>query len=106
MKKNSLLVIFFVLVAIWYSITYFVPYNVLANSIGIVDLGRNHSWPLAFFLMDALALVLTVLYVIIMVHYGKKKQYYWILLGILLVFPLRAVMATLFDLVLSPVVPY
>ncbi len=65
----------------------------------MVNLDNGRSWPLSFFLMDALVIVLTVVFVIFLISALKKKQYIWFLLGVLLLYRLITVWATLQDLV-------
>jgi|SRR6185369_2866873 len=103
--KNKLVTILVILTIAWYLISFLIPYNTLANSLGIVKLGNGHSWPLLFFLMDTLVIALTVVFVVILIRVLKKKQYQWLLLGVLLLYPLITVWATLQDLIFSPIAP-
>lgn len=105
MKKNTLLAIFLVLTLIWYLIYLLIPYDRFANFLGIINLGNGHSWPLSFLLMDILAIALAILFVFIVVQRLKKKQFRWLFLGMLLIYPLITVLATLQDLVFSPIAP-
>lgn len=99
--KNKPLILFVALTAIWYFITFLVPYNELANSLGIVNLGNGHSWPLAFFVMDVIVIASIVLFIVQTIRSLKKKELHWLLLGVLLFYPLITVWATLQDLVVS-----
>ena len=106
-KQNKQIAIFLILTTAWYLITFVVPYNLLADSLGHVNLGNGHSWPLSFFLMDALVIGLVVAFIYMAIQDLKKKtvKIYWVLLTLLLVYPLITVWATLQDLVFSPIAP-
>ncbi len=103
--KNKQVTIFLVLIIAWYLISFLIPYNTLANSLGIVNLSGGHSWPLSFFLMDVLVIISTVLFIIVVMQSIKKKQFQWLLLVILLIWPLITVWTTLQDLIFSPIAP-
>lgn len=103
--KRNLKTLFFIITAAWYFIIFLIPYNTLANLFGIVNLGNGHSWPLSFFLMDSLVIVLIAIFVIISISALKKKQYQWLLLGVFLIYPLITIWATLQDLIFNPIAP-
>ena len=104
--RDKLVVLSLAFTTVWYLISFGVPYNRLADFLGMVKLDNGHSWPLAFFLMDTLVISLTVLFIIIVfIKSLKKKQFQSLLLGVLLIYPLITVWATLQDLVFNPIAP-
>ncbi len=105
--KNNLVTVFLVLTIAWYLISFLIPYNTLANSLGIINLGHGHSWPLSFFLMDALVITLTITFLVMAVQGLRKKalKLYWVLFIILLYYPLLSVWSTLQDLVFGTIAP-
>lgn len=106
-RLDKSLVLFLLLTGIWYLIIFFVPYNSLADSLGQVNLGHGHSWPLSFFLTDALTLSLTIGFIMLVIQGLKKKtlKLYWVLFAVLLIYPLVGVWATLQDLIFNPIAP-
>lgn len=104
-RRYKQIIIFLTIVIAWYLVSFFIPYNTLANSLGVINIGSRQSWPLAFFLMDGLVLVSTALFVVILIRALNTRQYPWLLLGILLLYPLITVWATFQDLVFSPIAP-
>ena len=92
---------FLYLLLMW-NILYLSSYTIY-RILPIVQMGER-SWPLLFFLVDALALVIAVFWLFILVSdYEKKKQisYEWLMLLLLLIYPLFTVYTTYSDLTMK-----
>jgi hypothetical protein len=91
-------IVFLFLIILWYILS--IPSYKIYRILPIVQMGER-SWPLYFFLIDSLALVATVFWIVILIsRYNQKKRFslWWILLGLLLIFPIKAVYSTYSDL--------
>ncbi len=101
MSKIATKIIFLFLIAVWYilSPSQYSTYRILP----IVQMGE-HSWPLYFFLLDGLALIIIGLYIFLLIPNFRKggrsrlRSLLWLFAGLLLIFPLISILATYSDL--------
>lgn len=95
---NKSIVIFLILTTGWY--LFYVPEDSWAHILPIVSMGER-SWPLYFFLLDALAIGLILfLFIQVIKLFIKKSKFIFVWAGfmILLIWPVLTVFATYNDL--------
>ena len=107
MRINKQTVFFLILTAAWYITGSLIPYNKLAASLGFINLDKGHSFPISFFLMDAVVICMTVTFFVMVIQGIKKKtlKFQWVIFGILLIFPLFTIWTTVQDLIFGPIAP-
>lgn len=94
LRKNKKLLL---LIAIWvHYLLLFSSYSVY-SLLPIVYMGER-SWPLYFFILDGITVVLVILTGIVFLYSKTKKQIYWIFVFTFLIFPLINIYATFSDL--------
>jgi hypothetical protein len=95
----------FALITLWYLVILGMPYDVLGEVLGEIRFPTGVVWPISFLILDCAVVGMVIAYSVLMgkcIH-QKKLDYYWLLLGILLLYPLFTVWATLSDTWLSPI---
>jgi hypothetical protein len=98
----SKLIYVFLIIA-WYVLSSLAYRYEIYNWLPVVSIGRK-SWPLSYFLSDALALIAIVLWAFIFTtDYRKRKSLSltWIALGLLLIVPAIIIYATYLDLTIG-----
>ncbi len=97
-KVDKQVFTFIILALIWYILgfTSYDVYKILPN----VKMGEYHSWPLYFFLIDIFATFGLIIFYgrIVWTNRKSKHIFFYILLGLLLIYPLLIVHATYDDL--------